>query len=66
MANDPLLKLLRRSGRSSEAELAERVSLSENEVQEQIAAWEEDGTILGFQAVVDASQTEHAAADATA
>lgn len=60
MANDSLLKLLRRSARFTEAELAERVSLSEDEVREQIAAWAEDGTILGYQAVVDPAQTEHA------
>lgn len=29
--------------------------MSEDEVQERIAAWEADGTILGYQAVVDAS-----------
>ena len=53
MAIDPLLQLLRRSGRFSETELAERLSLSEDKVREQIAAWEEDGTIQGYQAVVD-------------
>ena len=52
MTNDSLLKLLRRNGRSSDAELAERVSLSGDEVREQIAAWEADGTVLGYQAVL--------------
>lgn len=61
MANDTLLKLLRRSGRYSDAELAERASLSEDEVRKQLAAWEADGTVLGYQAVVDPAQTEHAA-----
>jgi DNA-binding Lrp family transcriptional regulator len=61
MANDSLLKLLRRRGRITEAELAERVSLSKDEVRAQIAAWAEDGTILGYQAVVDPVRTDHAA-----
>ena len=60
MSNDSLLKLLRRNGRSSDAELAERVSLSGDEVQEQIAAWEADGTVLGYQAVVDSAKTGQA------
>ena len=60
MSNDPLLKLLRRNGRSSDAELAERVYLSGDEVQEQIAAWEADGTVLGYQAVVDSAKTGQA------
>lgn len=54
---DPLLQLLRRSGRFSESELAERLSRSTEDVKAQIAAWEKDGTILGYQAVVDASRT---------
>ena len=53
MAIDPLLQLLRRSGRHSAAELAERLSTTEENVQEQITAWERDGTIAGYQAVVD-------------
>ena len=57
MAIDPLLQLLRRSGRFSEAELAERLSLTEDEVRARIAAWEQEGTILGYQAVVDPSKT---------
>ncbi len=61
MSNDSLLKLLRRNGRSSDAELAERVSLSADEVREQIAAWETDGTVLGYEAVVDSAKTGQAA-----
>lgn len=57
MSNHSLLKLLRRNGRSSDAELAERVSLSADEVREQIAAWEADGTVLGFEAIVDSAKT---------
>ncbi len=58
MSIDPLLQLLRRSGRFSEAELAERLSLAEEEVRARIAKWEEEGTILGYQAVVDPSRME--------
>ena len=61
MSNHSLLKLLRRNGRSSDAELAERVSLSADEVREQIAAWEADGTVLGFEAIVDSAKTGQAA-----
>ncbi|HCQ33962.1 MAG TPA: AsnC family transcriptional regulator, partial [Verrucomicrobiales bacterium] len=42
MTNDSLLKILRRNGRSSDADLAERVSVSEEAVREQISAWESD------------------------
>ncbi|MEE2623117.1 MAG: Lrp/AsnC family transcriptional regulator [Verrucomicrobiota bacterium] len=61
MSNHSLLKLLRRNGRSSDAELAERVSLSADEVREQIAAWEADGTVLGFEAIVASAKTGQAA-----
>ncbi len=57
MSIDPLLQLLRRNGRFSETELAERLSLPAEEVRERIEAWEEDGTILGYQAVVDSTRT---------
>ncbi len=55
MANDPLLQMLRSSGRESAAEIAEKLSMTEEEVIGRIAAWEADGTILGYQAVVDAA-----------
>ena len=61
MTNDSLLKILRRNGRSSSADLAERASLSEEVVETQISAWEADGTVLGYQAVVDQARTGHAA-----
>ena len=59
MAIDPLLQVLRRSGRFSEAELAERLSMKEEEVRERIRSWEEEGTILGYQAVVDPAGVEN-------
>lgn len=51
--NDPLLKLLETKARYSNQELGELLSLSKEEVEKRISAWEEDGTILGYQAVID-------------
>ena len=48
-----LLDLLRRNARQSNSDLAARVSSSEDAVAAQIAAWEADGTISGYQAMVD-------------
>jgi DNA-binding Lrp family transcriptional regulator len=57
MSIDPLLQLLRSSGRLPVTELAERLSLPEDEVRARLEAWEKDGTILGFQAVVNQELT---------
>jgi DNA-binding Lrp family transcriptional regulator len=51
--NDPLLTLLKTKARYSNQELAEHLSLSKEEVENRIASWENDGTILGYQAVID-------------
>ncbi len=51
--NDPLLTLLQTQARYSDTELAELMNLSPEEVSARIAAWEKDGTILGYQAVID-------------
>ena len=48
-----LLDLLRRNARQSDSDLAAQVSSSEEAVAAQIAAWEADGTIRGYQAMVD-------------
>lgn len=48
-----MLEVLRREGRHSLASLAERFSLPESEVKARIEAWEADGLILGYQAVVN-------------
>lgn len=53
MSSDPLLQLLRRQARFSDQELAEMLSLTAEEVASRIAAWEKDGTILGYHAVID-------------
>ena len=50
---DPLLKLLKSKARFSNAELAEALSLQVDAVSDQISQWEGDGTILGYQAVID-------------
>jgi len=50
---DPLLTLLGTKARFSNQELAEHLSLSSEEVGDRITAWEKDGTILGYQAVID-------------
>jgi DNA-binding Lrp family transcriptional regulator len=53
MSTDPLLELLRSKARHTHEELAELLALSEAEVRAKIAAWEKDGTILGYHAVVN-------------
>ena len=51
--NDPLLKLLQSKARYSNEELATALSLSAEEVAARISSWEADGTILGYQAVIN-------------
>jgi DNA-binding Lrp family transcriptional regulator len=53
MSIDPLLQLLRRKARHSHDELAEILSLGPAEVRERVAAWEKDGTIVGYQTVIN-------------
>ena len=50
---DPLLTLLQSKARYSNEELAEALSLPVDEVSSCISSWEADGTILGYQAVID-------------
>lgn len=56
MSIDPLLALLRQKARYTHRELADFLALSEEEVNRRVAAWEKDGTILGYQAVIDPEQ----------
>jgi len=51
-----LLRILRRQARLSNAELAGQIAASEEAVAAQIAAWEADGTIRGYQAMIDPAQ----------
>ena len=53
-----LLNLLRRDARRFAGELAEQLSLNEADVEAQIAEWEKDGTIRGYQAMIDPALEE--------
>lgn len=50
---DPVLQELQRDSRVSSRELAELFKRDESEVEAKIRDWEKDGTILGYQAVID-------------
>lgn len=62
--NDPLLKLLQSKARYTNEELAEALSLNTAEVSKRIAAWEQHGTILGYQAVIDEEKVNDSAVTA--
>ena len=64
MSLDPMLEVLRREGRQSLASLAERFSVPEAEVQAKVAAWEAEGVILGYQAVIDSTKAAEAGVSA--
>jgi DNA-binding Lrp family transcriptional regulator len=53
---DPLIALLRQNARTSTADLARELNLSESAVTERIARLEEEGVLLGYQAVVDSQK----------
>ena len=53
MAIDPLLTLLAQKARYSHQELADLLSLTEAEVAAKMAEYEANGTILGYQTVID-------------
>ncbi len=57
MSADPLLQLLRRKARFTDQELADLLSSDESAVAQRVAAWETDGTILGYHAVIDPEAT---------
>ena len=54
---DPLLSLLKRDAHTAPEDLARELNLSVAEVQERIAGFEGDGTILGYQAILNAEKT---------
>ncbi|MFC4994566.1 Lrp/AsnC family transcriptional regulator [Rubritalea tangerina] len=56
MSVDPLLQLLSQKARYSHKEIAELLKLDEQEVAARVAAWEDDGTILGYHAVINREQ----------
>ena len=53
MPKDPLLQKLQHDARCTVVDLAAETGLSVNEVHARITEWETNGTILGYQAVVD-------------
>jgi len=53
MSTDPLLELLRRNARHSHQEIADLLSSDKETVAANISAFEKDGTILGYHAVID-------------
>lgn len=53
---DPLIALLRQNARTSTADLARELNLSESAVLDRIARLESDGVLLGYQAVVDSQK----------
>ena len=53
-----LLDLLRRNARQTNADLAAQTSSTEDTVAAQIAKWEANGTISGYQAMVDPARLE--------
>lgn len=57
MSQDPLLQLLREDARYTHGQLAELLSLRPEEVAARIEAHEREGTILGYQAVVNPEAT---------
>lgn len=53
MSTDPLLSLLRTKARFSHQEIADLLSMDQAAVEKRISDWENDGTIRGYQAVID-------------
>lgn len=53
MSIDPLLTLLSQKARYSHQELADLLSLTEAEVASRVAEYESNGTIIGYQTVID-------------
>jgi DNA-binding Lrp family transcriptional regulator len=49
----PILKLIQKNAKLSTAELAEMLALDPTAVASQISQWEKDGTVLGYQAILD-------------
>ena len=53
MSTDPLLELLRRKARFTHQQLADLLSMDKDAVDGRVAAWEKDGIICGYHAVID-------------
>lgn len=50
---DPILDLLQKDARLTIIDIADRLQLDEQTVRQRLRQWETDGTILGYQAVLD-------------
>ncbi len=57
MSCDPLLQLLRRKARFTDQQLADLLNIDKAEIAARVAAWEADGVILGYHAVIDSEAT---------
>jgi DNA-binding Lrp family transcriptional regulator len=55
---DPLLDLLKKNARESDAVLAKQLGVTEQDIRARIAAFEEEGVIRGFQAVLNTELLE--------
>ena len=55
---DPLLDLLKKNARESDATLAKQLNTTEQDVRARIAAFEQEGVIRGFQAVLNTDRLE--------
>jgi DNA-binding Lrp family transcriptional regulator len=55
---DPLLDLLKKNARESDATLAKELATTEEDIRARIAAYEKDGVIRGFQAVLNPDRLE--------
>jgi len=55
----PILRLIQKNAKLSTAELAQMLALDPAEVATQIAGWELDGTIMGYQAILDPEKCGH-------
>lgn len=56
---DDLIKLLKTNARASVADLAKELNLTETEVENEIRRLEDDGTIVGYQAITDPAKADN-------
>ena len=55
---NPILELLQKDARLTAEQLAPQVNAAPDDVRAAVAGWEADGTIMGYQAVVDPEKAE--------
>jgi len=61
---EELLKLLKSNAHTPVEDLARELNLGKNEVAKRIAAYEKEGVILGYQAIIDANKAGNGAVTA--